>query len=182
MFTAWWYNVRQYIGYQNFLARLYRYLHRAQKFDIGQAFVWRKVYPIRRFFFPFSGKPDETPPPKNPSRYVPGDVPDPCKSTLDAIMLGKETSMLLNTWNKINLPVLGREMYLCDTCVSTCIVSLQVLCIRRMFSVVSMCGQCPAQATTLPSWSLPCGRSCRAALMQLFTLSGLERPIFWKVD
>ncbi len=45
--------------------------------------------------FPFSGKPEKTPPSRNPSLLVPeGVVPDPCKGTVDAIMLGKETLML----------------------------------------------------------------------------------------
>lgn len=62
------------------------------------------------------------------------------------------------------------------------IVSLQVLCVRRMCSAVSMCGRCPVMATTHPSWSQHYGGSCQGASVQLFTLSGLASPIFWKVD
>ncbi|XP_068997063.1 matrix metalloproteinase-19-like [Embiotoca jacksoni] len=38
---------------------------------------------------PFSGKPEWSPPPRKPGQLVPGGVtPDPCKATLDAVMLG----------------------------------------------------------------------------------------------
>lgn len=43
---------------------------------------------------PISGKPEKTPPSRNPSLLVPeGVVPDPCKATVDAAMLGKEALM-----------------------------------------------------------------------------------------
>ncbi|XP_068589457.1 matrix metalloproteinase-19-like [Cebidichthys violaceus] len=34
------------------------------------------------------GKPEKTPPSRKPSRLVPGAIPDPCKATVDAVMLG----------------------------------------------------------------------------------------------
>lgn len=49
---------------------------------------------VNEQFCAFSGKP-ATPPSRNPGPLVPGGaVPDPCKATPDAVMLGKETLML----------------------------------------------------------------------------------------
>lgn len=49
---------------------------------------------VNEQFCAFSGKP-ATPPSRNPGPVVPGGaVPDPCKATPDAVMLGKETLML----------------------------------------------------------------------------------------
>lgn len=79
-------------------------------------------------------------------------------------------------------PPPSRKRFLRTAVFFSCTVSLQVLCVRHMFSVPSMCGRCPVLATTLPSWSLLYGRSCQGASVQLCTLSGLASPTFWKVD
>lgn len=54
----------------------------------------------------FAGKPEKTPPSRNPSQSVPGGIiPDPCKATLDAIMLGID-------FTKTCLCVLFKKIYL----------------------------------------------------------------------
>lgn len=40
---------------------------------------------------PFPGKTEKNPPSKNPSQPIPAKIPDPCKATMDAVMLGKQT-------------------------------------------------------------------------------------------
>lgn len=123
---------------------------------------------LKQRFSSFSGRPERTPPPRGP-RLPEGVVPDPCKATLDAVMLGKKTdavrlhSVRGNWYTRLFIP---------------CILSLQALCVRLMFSVVGTCGRCPVLATTLPSRSLHCGRSCRGASVQPCTLSGLASLIF----
>ena len=62
------------------------------------------------------------------------------------------------------------------------VVLLQVLHVKRTFSVGSMCGRYPALATAPRLPFLRCGRSCQGASMQLFILSGLASPTFSKVD
>lgn len=45
--------------------------------------------------YPFSGKPEKIPESRNPGQSRPGGViPNPCKATVDAVMLGTETLML----------------------------------------------------------------------------------------
>lgn len=44
---------------------------------------------------PITGKPERIPPSGNPRPSVLEGVPDPCKATLDAAMLGKETVLPL---------------------------------------------------------------------------------------
>lgn len=54
-----------------------------------------KYYLCNLQHYPFSGKPEKTPEARNPGQSKPGGViPNPCKATVDAVMLGTETLML----------------------------------------------------------------------------------------
>ena len=61
---------------------------------------------------PFSGKPEKHVPSRNPGQSVPaGIAPDPCKATIDAIMLGVQK---LTLWKDMIRMLSGQPSYSCS--------------------------------------------------------------------